>query len=111
MLGGLGDIAKMGALLKQAMELKGRMEEAKAELAKMEIEVSVGAAPEIVTVRMNGGMEVVSLKISPELIALGPEMVESMTQAAVNKAVQTVQSRITEKLGPITSELNIPGLT
>jgi DNA-binding YbaB/EbfC family protein len=111
MLGGLGDIAKMGALLKQAMEMKGRIEEARAELAKMEIDVSVGAAPESVTVRMNGGMEVVSLKISPELCALGSEMVESMTQAAVNKAVQTVQARIAEKLGPMAGEMNIPGLT
>jgi DNA-binding YbaB/EbfC family protein len=111
MLGGLGDMAKMGALLKQAMEMKGRIEEARAELAKMEIEVSVGAEPEIVTVRMNGGMEVVALKISPELIVLGTEMVESMTQAAMNKAVQTVQSRIAEKLGPMAGEMNIPGLT
>ena len=111
MLGGLGDIAKMGALLKQAMEMKGRIEEARAELAKMEIEVSVGADPDTVTVRMNGGMEVVSLRISPELIAMGAEMVESMTQAAVNKAVQTVQSRIAEKLGPMAGEMNIPGLT
>ncbi len=109
MLGGLGDIAKMGALLKQAMEMKGRIEEARAELAKMEIEVSVG--PDPVTVRMNGGMEVLSLKISPELFAMGPEMVESMTQAAMNKAVQTVQARIAEKLGPMAGEMNIPGLT
>jgi len=111
MLGGLGDIAKMGALLKQAMELKSRMEEARAELAKMELEITVGAEPEIVTVRMNGGMEIVSLKISPELIALGPEMVESMAQSAFNKAIQTVQSRIAEKLGPMANELNIPGMT
>ncbi len=111
MFGGLGDMAKMGALLKQAMEMKGSIEEARAELAKMEIDVSVGADPDTVTVRMNGGMEVVSLKISPELFAMGPEMVESMTQAAVNKAVQTVQARIAEKLGPMASEMNIPGLT
>jgi DNA-binding protein YbaB len=38
-------------------------------------------------------------------------MVESMTQAAMNKAVQTVQTRIQEKLGPMASEMNLPGLT
>ncbi len=110
MLGGLGDLGKMGAMLKQAMEMKGRIEELKAELAREEIETSVGGG--MVTVRVTGTMEILSIKIDPEIVNPNDvQTLEEMVQSAVNMALQTVQERTRQRMSDIAGGYNIPGLT
>ena len=48
MLKGLGDIGKMGGMLKQAMEMKGKMEELKEQLGDERVEAASGGLPQIV---------------------------------------------------------------
>ena len=109
-LKGLGDFGKMTGMLKQAMEMKGRIEELKESLAKERIEASAGGG--MVNVQMTGKMEVLSIKIDPEIIDKNdPEMLETLIQAAVNEGIAKSQALIKERMGELTGGLEIPGLT
>ncbi len=109
MLKGLGDLGKMGGILKQAMEMKGRIEELKENLGAMHVETSVGG--DMVTIVMNGNMEVVSLKIDPSIIDTeDPETLEGMVAAAVNASVSKVQEMVKDKMTELTGGVDIPGI-
>ncbi len=85
MLKGLGDLGKMGSILKQAMEIKGRIEELKLKLGEEQIEFSVAGE---VSVVVNGNLEVLSLKINPDLLKNEDmDTIEGIICAAVNGAV------------------------
>jgi hypothetical protein len=108
MLGkGLGNLAGM---MKQAMEMRGKMEELKEQLANEIIETSSGGG--MVKVTMNGKMEVLELKVDPEIIDPNdPEVLETMVRAAVNEGMRNVQELIKERMSEMTGGMDIPGLT
>lgn len=107
---GLGGLGNMGNLLKQAMELRQNMEQLKETLAAMTVEASAGGG--MVTVVINGKMEVQSIKIDPEIINRDdPEMLEALVAAAVNEATRKAQDLVREKMGELTGGIDIPGLT
>lgn len=107
---GLGGLGNMGQLMRQAMDLKANMERLKEELAKERVEASAGGG--MVTIAMNGKMEVLSVKIDPEVInAAESEILETLVAAAVNEATRLAQDRVREKMSEITGGLDIPGLT
>ena len=100
----------MGAMLKQAMEMKGKMEQMKEELGNERIEANSGAG--MVQVVMSGKMELLSIKIDPEIInAAEAEMLETLVQAAVNEGSRKVQEVVKEKMAGMTGGIDIPGLT
>ncbi len=106
-LGGLGDF---GNMLKQAMELKANMEKLKETLADERVEASAGGG--MVTVVINGKMEVQSVKIDPELInPEDPEMLETMVAAAINEANRKAQEMVHERMSDLTGGIDIPGIT
>lgn len=109
MLKGLGDLGKMGGILKQAMEMKGRIEALKGQLGDFRVEASVGGG--MVTITMNGNMEALSIKIDPELIdSDDPEMLEGMICAAVNAGVAKTQELVKSKMTELTGGVDIPGM-
>ena len=70
-----------------------------------------GAAGEMVTVKMNGKHEVLSITIKPE--AVDPddiEMLEDMVAAAINATVKQVDETAEAEMGKLTGGMNIPGL-
>lgn len=104
---GLGDL---GGLMKQAMQMKGKMEALKEQLADETIEASSGGG--MVTIAVNGKMEVLSVKIDPEIIDKDqPEMLETLVQAAMNEVIQKAQELIKRKMTELTGGVDIPGLT
>ena len=106
-LGGLGDI---GNMMKHAMDLKSNMESLKAALAEERIEASSGGG--MVTVVMSGKLEVISVKIDPEIInPEDPEMLETLVAAALNEANRKAQEMVKEKMTELTGGMDIPGLT
>lgn len=110
MLKGLGDLGKMGAMMKQAMEMKGKMEEIKEQLGDERIEASAGGG--MVTVEISGKLEVLSVKIDPEVINKDePEILETLIQAGINEAILKSQTMMKEKMSELTQGMNIPGLT
>lgn len=110
MLKGLGDLGKMGGMLKQAMEMKERMEELKEQLGNERIEASSGGG--MVQLVMTGKMEMLSIKIDPEIINPDePEMLETLIQAAVNDGTHKAQDMVKEKMQEMAGGIDIPGLT
>lgn len=107
---GLGGLGNMGQLMRQALDLKANMERLKEDLAKEQVEASAGGG--MVTIAMNGKMEVLSVKIAPEVInPAEPEILETLVAAAVNEATRLAQERVKDKMTELTGGLDIPGLT
>jgi DNA-binding YbaB/EbfC family protein len=80
-------------LMKQFQE---RWNEVKDRLSVKTVEGSSGGG--MVTVEMNGLLEVVSVKIDPSIFEIGDvEMLEDLVTAAVNEAVRKVKDIITRE--------------
>ena len=96
----------MNALMRQAQKMQ---EDMQAELEAAEYTGS--ASGEMVTVKMNGKHEVLSISIKPE--AVDPddiEMLEDLVAAAVNATVKQVDDTAEAEMGKLTGGMNIPGL-
>jgi DNA-binding YbaB/EbfC family protein len=94
----------MRQLMKQAQEMQERLQR---ELNEMVIEASVGGG--MVTVKMSGHKQLVSVKIDPE--AMDPNdtsMLEDLIVAAVNEAGRKIEETMQGKMGSMASSL--PGL-
>jgi len=99
----------MQAMARQAQKLQQQMTKAQEELETREFEASAGGG--VVTARVNGKREVLSLKIKPE--AVDPddvEMLEDTVMAAVNEALRTASETIDGEMSKLTGGLSIPGL-
>lgn len=105
-IGSLGDLSNM---IKQAVQLKGRLEELKERLADETVEASSGGG--MVKVVVNGRCEVLSIDIEPEIVTPDDrEMLETLIRAAVNEGVRKAQELVKEKMQELTGGLDIPGL-
>ena len=95
----------MNSLMRQAQKMQEDMKAKQAELEAAEYTGS--ASGEMVTVKMNGKHEVLSITIKPD--AVDPddiEMLEDLVAAAVNQVDETAEA----EMGKLTGGLNIPGL-
>ena len=107
---GLGNLGNMAGMLKQAMEMKSKMEAMKDSLANETVESSAGGG--MVKCVINGKCKLVSLTIDPEIVNREEtEMLETMISAAVNDGVDRVQDLIRERMTELTGGIDIPGLT
>jgi len=107
---GLGNLGNLADMVKQALTMKGRIEELKEQLAHETVEASAGGG--MVNIAMNGRMEVLSVSIDPDVIDNQErEVLETLVRAAVNEAVRKTQERVKEKMREITGGLDIPGLS
>jgi hypothetical protein len=94
----------MRQLMKQAQEMQERLQR---ELNELVVEASVGGG--MVTVKMSGHKQVVSVKIDPEAMDKDdPSMLEDLIVAAVNEAGRKVEESMQGKMGSMASSL--PGL-
>ena len=99
----------IGKLMKQAQEMQAKMAKLKDELARNEVEASSGGG--MVTVRMNGQQEVLTVKIEAEVFEDGDrEMLEDLVAAAVNEARRQALDLAKEEMAKLTGGLPIPGL-
>lgn len=99
----------IGKLVKQAQQVRAKMEEMQAKLREKTVEASAGGG--MVRVVMNGRHQVVSVKIDPEVVDPSDvEMLEDLVIAAVNEAGTQVEEMIKNEMGALTGGLQIPGL-
>jgi hypothetical protein len=107
---GLGGLGNLGGMLKQAMEMKGKIEELKERLADERVEASAGGG--MVRVVMNGKFEIQSMSIEPEVVdANDVELLETLVIAAANEGIRQVQELVKSKMTELTGGIEIPGLT
>lgn len=103
-------VGNLGDLFAQAQQLQERLAKAQEDLAKLTVEASAGGG--MLTVRMNGKLEVLSVSIDPQVISSGDvEMLEDLVKAAMNQAIRKAQQAVAEAMQKITGGLKIPGLS
>jgi len=102
----LGD---MGGILKQAQNMQRKMQSLKKELAERVVEATAGGG--MVTAQANGARELVSVRISKEVVDPDDvEMLEDLVIAACNQALKKADALHQAEMAKITGGLNIPGL-
>jgi hypothetical protein len=105
MLGGLGNITGM---LKQAKEMKSRMETLQAELAAMRIDAESGGGS--VRAVVDGRGTLVDIKIQLEALA-DVELLEDLIKAAIGSAARKAQQQFQTEMNKLTGGMNLPGLS
>ena len=105
MMGG----ANMQQLARQAQKLQQQMTKMQEELDEREFEAASGGG--MVTAKVNGKRELLSISIKPE--AVDPEdveMLEDLVMAAVNEALRTAAETVEREMGKLTGGMGMPGL-
>jgi DNA-binding YbaB/EbfC family protein len=94
-------------LMKQAAELKSKMEAMQAELAQLEIEGSSGGG--LVTVKLSGKGDLKAVKIDESLINPSEkEIVEDLIVAAHADARRKAETLLQEKMQTVAGGLPLP---
>ena len=104
-----GGMGNLGNIMKQAQAMQERLAKLQAEAARKTVQASAGGG--MVTVVANGGMEVVSIRIDPEVLRSNDaEMLQDLIVAAVNEALRKAREMVAEEMKEVTGGLQIPGL-
>ena len=91
----------MNNLMKQAQRMQRQMEETTKELEEKIYEASAGGG--VVTVKVSGKKEVVSVSLKEEVVDPDDiEMLEDLIMAAVNEALRAQEEDSTENMAKIT---------
>ena len=99
----------MQSMMRQAQKMQEAMEEKQAELDAREYGIQAGGG--VVSLKINGKKEVLSIAIKPEVV--DPDDVETLQDilvAAVNEGIKKVESVNSEEMNKITGGLSMPGL-
>ena len=96
----------IAGLMQQAQRMQEQMQRAQEEIAGIEVTGQSGGG--VVSVVMSGRHEVRRVNIDRRLLADDPEMTEDLIAAAFNDAVNKVAALTQEKLGGLTSGMNLP---
>lgn len=104
-----GGPQNMNNMMKQVQKMQEDMAALQEDLEAREYEVSAGGG--MVTVKINGKREVLSIDIKPEIV--DPDDIESLSDvvtAAVNEAIKKVDSTSETEMAKITGGINMPGM-
>jgi len=100
----------LGNIMKQAQELQERLGQMQEQAGARTVEASAGGG--MVTAVVSGRLEVVSLRIDPEVLKSGDaEMLQDLVIAAVNQGIRDAQAMVAEEMKKVTGGLKIPGLS
>ena len=110
MFKGLGNLANLPGLIKQAQEMGSKMQQLNAELKAKRVTGSAGGG--LVEVDANGLGEALAVRIDPSLIAKQDrELLEDLLPAAINAAQQKAKELHAEQMQSLAGGMNIPGLS
>ena len=98
-----------GNLMSQANKMRKEMARVQESLKQRVVDGTAGGG--MVTAQVNGALELVSIKVDPEVLKPDEkEMLEDLIVAAVNQATQEAQKMMQEEMGKITGRMKIPEL-
>jgi DNA-binding YbaB/EbfC family protein len=101
---GGGIPGNMNNLMKQAQRMQKQMEDKTKELEEKEWEASAGGGA--VTVKVSGKKELVSVKLTKEVVDPDDiEMLEDLIVAAANEALRKMEEESSDVMGNITGGL------
>ena len=99
----------MGKMLKMAGRMKAKLPEMKEKLAASEFTADAGGG--VVSATVNGKMQLVDIKIAPEILADGDaEMLADLIKAAVAAAQEKASSAAAEAMAELTGGMKLPGM-
>ena len=99
----------LNALMKQAQQMQEQVERAQEEARQQILEASAGGG--MVTVKANGGGELVEIRIDPRAIDPDdPELLADMVLAAANEALRSAQELVESKLKSAMPDLGALGV-
>ena len=100
-------IPGMGNMMQQVQKMQQDMQKAEAALASMEIIGTAGAG--LVNVTFTGHYDCKKIEIDNSLREEEKELLEDLVAAAINDAVRKVEAAKKDKLGGLTTGMNLPG--
>jgi DNA-binding YbaB/EbfC family protein len=99
----------MSELMRQASRMQRKVEQRKKELKDETVEVGVGN--DQVKVTASGGLEIIKVTVSPELLtAESLEMAQDLLVAGVNAALKKAQEMVDSELEKVTKGIKMPGI-
>ncbi|MBQ9749623.1 MAG: YbaB/EbfC family nucleoid-associated protein [Clostridia bacterium] len=104
-----GGPQNMNAMIKQAQKMQEDMAALQEELDAREYDISAGGG--VVSVKINGKKEILSIDIQPEIV--DPDDIETLSDilvAAVNEAIKRVEDTNTSEMSKITGSVGFPGM-
>src|SRR5436190_14258157 len=105
---GLGNLTNIGALVKQAQEMGGKMQAIQEDLKTKKATGAAGGG--LVEVDVNGLSEVLAVRIDPSLVEKGErEMIEDLLPAAFNAAQAKAKQMHAEALQGLAGGLPVGG--
>lgn len=109
MFKGLGNLANLGSILKQAQQMGSKLGQVTEELKARRATGSSGGG--LVTVEVNGVGEVLACRIDPSLSTSGDrELIEDLLPAAINEALAKSKQMHSEAMKSLAEGLNLPGM-
>jgi len=106
----LGNLANIGALMKQAQEMSGRMQALQEQLKTKRATGAAGGG--LIEVDVNGVGEALAVRIDPSLIEKGErEMIEDLLPAAINTAQSKAKQLYAEAMQSLAGEIPMAGLS
>jgi DNA-binding YbaB/EbfC family protein len=98
----------MSNILKQAQAMQEQMAKVQEQAATKTVSGTAGGG--IVTVTVNGAMDLLSVKIDPEVVKAGDvEMLQDLVVAAGNDALKKSREMMAEEMKAVTGGMKIPG--
>ena len=96
----------MQQLMKQAQKMQEQLQK---NMEATVVEASAGGG--MVSVKMNGNKQLLSVQIEQEVFTGGDkEMLQDLVVAAVNEGIRKVDEALAGQMGNLTGGLKIPGL-
>lgn len=93
-------------LMKQAQQMQEQMQK---QLAETVIEATAGGG--MVTVTVNGGKQLLSITIDPEVVKDGDvEMLQDLILAAVNDAQRKADEAVSAQMSGMMGGMKLPGM-
>lgn len=105
----LKEFGQIASLLKQAPKIREEFERFQQRLGQITAEGDAGGG--MVTVRVNGRMEVLACHISEDILKPEDrEFVEELVRAATNQALNKVRQLVADESSKLAMGLNLPGM-
>ncbi len=104
-----GGPSNMQGMMRQVQKMQEQMAALQEDLDAREYEINAGGG--VVTVKINGKKEILSIDIKPDIV--DPDDIETLSDvlvAAVNEAIRKVEEVNSEEMSKVTGNVSLPGI-
>src|SRR5881394_3691498 len=96
----------MQQLMKQAQQMQEKLQK---QMETTIVEATAGGG--MVSVKMNGNKQLISIQVDPEVFSSGDkDMLQDLIVAAVNEGGRKADETLNSSIGNLTAGMKIPGL-